>query len=191
MLSKTNPHYSCFWTMPPESLFQKEASLTTPTLSAFIPNFSVAGVHRQAVLNMTRKQPKTGPTQRQLRVGEEIRRTVHEILMRAHWRDPLLVDQSISVTGVRISPDLSVVTLFVKPLAAENELEIVAALNNAKGYVRGELGHALNHLRIVPQLRFEIDRSFDEGAHIDALLRSREVARDLAPHDEDDDDKDA
>ena len=104
---------------------------------------------------------------------------------------PLLVDQSISVTGVRISPDLSVVTLFVKPLAAENELEIVAALNNAKGYVRGELGHALNHLRIVPQLRFEIDRSFDEGAHIDALLRSREVARDLAPHDEDDDDKDA
>ncbi len=111
--------------------------------------------------------------------------------MRAHWRDPLLVDQSISVTGVRISPDLSVVTLFVKPLAAENELEIVAALNAAKGYVRGELGHALNHLRIVPQLRFEIDRSFDEGAHIDALLRSREVARDLAPHDEDDDDKDA
>ena len=140
---------------------------------------------------MPRKsKSNAGPTQRQLRVGEEVRRTAHEILMRAHWRDPLLVDQSISVTGVRISPDLSVVTLFVKPLAAENEIEIVAALNAAKGYVRGELGHALNHLRIVPQLRFEIDRSFDEGAHIDALLRSREVARDLAPH-EDDDDKDA
>lgn len=137
---------------------------------------------------MARKRnANAGPTQRQLRVGEEVRRTVHEILTRAHWRDPLLVDASISVTGVRISPDLSVVTLFVKPLAAENELEIVAALNNAKAYVRGELGHALNHLRIVPQLRFEIDRSFDEGAHIDALLRSREVARDLEPRDDDED----
>lgn len=126
-----------------------------------------------------KRNANTGPTQRQLRVGEEIRRTVHDILTRAHWRDPLLMDASISVTGVRISPDLSVCTLFVKPLAAENELEIVAALNNAKGYVRGELGHALNQLRIVPQLRFEIDRSFDEGSHIDALLRSHEVARDL------------
>ena len=82
---------------------------------------------------MPRKsKSNTGPTQRQLRVGEEIRRTVHEIFMRAHWRDPLLVDSSISVTGVRISPDLSVATLFVKPLAAENEIAIVAALNNAK-----------------------------------------------------------
>lgn len=131
------------------------------------------------------RHTNAGPTQRQLRVGEEIRRTVHEILTRAHWRDPLLMNASISVTGVRISPDLSVVTLFVKPLAAENELEIVAALNNAKAYVRGELGHALNHLRIVPQLRFEIDRSFDEASHIDALLRSRAVARDLGPRDDD------
>jgi len=87
---------------------------------------------------------------------------------------------------VRISPDLSVATLFVKPLAAENEIAIVAALNNAKAYVRGELGHALNQLRIVPQLRFEIDRSFDEASHIDALLRSREVARDLGPRTDDD-----
>lgn len=136
---------------------------------------------------MPRKsKPNTGPTQRQLRVAEEIRRTVHEILMRAHWRDPTLIDSSVSVTGVRISPDLSVATLFVKPLAAENEDAIVAALNMAKAYVRGELGHALNQLRIVPQLRFEIDRSFDEASHIDALLRSREVARDLKPKDDDD-----
>lgn len=133
-----------------------------------------------------KRNANTGPTQRQLRVGEEIRRTVHEIFMRAHWRDPLLVDSSISVTGVRISPDLSVATLFVKPLADENEIAIVAALNNAKAYVRGELGHALNQLRIVPQLRFEIDRSFDEASHIDALLRSREVARDLGPRTDDD-----
>lgn len=134
-----------------------------------------------------KKNASTGPTQRQLRVAEEIRRTVHEIFMRAHWRDPTLIDASISVTGVRISPDLSVATLFVKPLAAENEVAIVAALNMAKAYVRGELGHALNQLRIVPQLRFEIDRSFDEASHIDALLRSREVARDLGRKDDDED----
>lgn len=135
---------------------------------------------------MPRKsKSNVGPTQRQLRVGEEIRRTVQEIFLRAHWRDPTLIDSSISVTGVRISPDLSVATLFVKPLAAQNEEAIVAALNMAKAYVRGELGHALNQLRIVPQLRFEIDRSFDEASHIDALLRSRAVARDLAPRDDD------
>jgi len=135
-----------------------------------------------------KKNANTGPTQRQLRVAEEIRRTTHEILLRAHWRDPTLIDSSVSVTGVRISPDLSVATLFVKPLASENEVAIVAALNMAKAYVRGELGHALNQLRIVPQLRFEIDRSFDEANHIDALLRSREVARDLGPKDDVEDD---
>lgn len=128
---------------------------------------------------MTRRQPTTGPTQRQLRVGEEIRRTAHEILARAHWREPLLAGAVITVTGVRISPDLKNCTLFVTPLGGEKEEEIVAALNTAKGYVRGELGHALNHLRVVPALRFEIDRSFDEGAHIDALLRSKAVQRDL------------
>jgi ribosome-binding factor A len=122
-----------------------------------------------------------GPSQRQLRVAEEIRRTVHEILARAHWREPLLAEATITVTGARISPDLKNATLFVTPLGGEREGEIVAALNVAKAYVRGELGHALNHLRVVPTLRFEIDRSFDEGAHIDALLRSEAVKRDLGP----------
>lgn len=134
---------------------------------------------------MSRHRQAQGPSQRQLRVAEEIRRTAHEILARAHWREPLLVGATITVTGVRISPDLKNCTLFVTPLGGEKEEEIVAALNTAKAYVRGELGHALNHLRVVPMLRFEIDRSFDEGQHIDALLRSRAVARDLEPRDED------
>lgn len=127
-----------------------------------------------------------GPSQRQLRVAEEIRRTVHDILARAHWREPLLADAVITVTGARISPDLKNATLFVTPLGGAKEEEIVAALNVAKAYVRGELGHALSHLRVVPTLRFELDRSFDEGAHIDALLRSREVQRDLEPRDGED-----
>ncbi|MCC6918199.1 MAG: 30S ribosome-binding factor RbfA [Alphaproteobacteria bacterium] len=130
-------------------------------------------------------QSASGPSQRQLRVAEEIRRTVHDILARAHWREPLLADAVITVTGARISPDLKNATLFVTPLGGAKEEEIVAALNVAKAYVRGELGHALNHLRVVPTLRFELDRSFDEGAHIDEILRSREVQRDLEPRDED------
>jgi len=130
-------------------------------------------------------QAASGPTQRQLRVAEEIRRTVHDILSRAHWREPLLADATITVTGARISPDLKNATLFVTPLGGAKEEEIVAALNVAKAYVRGELGHALNHLRVVPTLRFELDRSFDEGAHIDEILRSHEVQRDLEPRDED------
>lgn len=134
---------------------------------------------------MTRRQPSTGPTQRQLRVAEEIRRTAHDILARANWREPLLMGATVTVTGVRISPDLKNCTLFVTPLGGEKEEEIVAALNLAKAYVRGELGHALNHLRVVPQIRFELDRSFDEAQHIDALLRSKAVMRDLKPRDED------
>ena len=129
---------------------------------------------------MTRRQPSTGPTQRQLRVAEEIRRTAHDIMSRANWREPILIGATITVTGARISPDLKACTLFVTPLGGEKEEEIVAALNVAKAYVRGELGHELNHLRVVPTLRFEIDRSFDEAQHIDRLLRSKKVARDLA-----------
>ena len=134
------------------------------------------------------RNPSTGPSQRQLRVGEEIRRTAHEILARAHWRDPVLAGAVITVTGARISPDLKNATLFVTPLGGDKEETIVAALNAARIYVRGELGHALNHLRVTPQLRFELDRSFDEGQHIDALLRSRAVMRDLDPDDHDDED---
>jgi ribosome-binding factor A len=128
---------------------------------------------------MTRRQPSTGPTQRQLRVAEEIRRTAHDILARANWREPILIGTTVTVTGARISPDLKNCTLFVTPLGGEKEEEIVAALNLARNYVRGELGHALNQLRVVPQLRFEIDRSFDEAQHIDRLLRSKKVMRDL------------
>jgi ribosome-binding factor A len=135
---------------------------------------------------MARQHQAKGPSQRQLRVAEEIRRTVHEILARAHWREPMLVGTTITVTGARISPDLKNATLFVTPLGGEKENEIVAALNVARAYVRGELGHALSHLRVVPQIRFELDRSFDEGAHIDALLRSREVLRDLENKDVED-----
>ena len=79
-----------------------------------------------------KKNPNAGPTQRQLRVAEEIRRTVHEILSRANWREPLLMSATITVTGVRISPDLTSCTLFVTSLGGEKEVEIVAALNIAK-----------------------------------------------------------
>ncbi len=125
-------------------------------------------------------QSKTiGPSQRQLRVAEEVRRTVHDVLARATWRDPALQDATVTVTGARISPDLKNATLFVAPLGGRNEEAVVAALNHAKAYVRAELARALNHYRVVPDLRFARDDSFEEGGRIDALLRSPKVMQDL------------
>ena len=132
---------------------------------------------------MTRSSHRSakGPSQRQLRVAEEIRRTVHDILANAHWRDPLLAAAAVTVTSARISPDLKAATVYVVPLGGKDADAIIKALNAARAYVRGELGHALNHYRVVPDLRFERDVSFEEGAHIDRLLRSDAVRRDLGP----------
>ncbi|MBI1238063.1 MAG: 30S ribosome-binding factor RbfA [Alphaproteobacteria bacterium] len=127
-----------------------------------------------------------GPSQRQLRVGEEIRRTMMEIFTRAHWREPVLIDAAVTITEARISPDLKNCTLYCMPLGGANLAPILAALNRARAYLRGELGHSMV-LRHVPELRFEEDHSFEEAARIEALLRSPTVARDLkrdAPEDE-------
>ncbi|NWH09134.1 MAG: 30S ribosome-binding factor RbfA [Alphaproteobacteria bacterium] len=120
-----------------------------------------------------------GPSQRQLRVAEEIRRIMVEIFNRAHWREPVLINTAITVTAARISPDLKNVTIFCMPLGGAHVDEVIAALNRSKGYLRGELGHAIS-LRHVPDLRFAEDRSFEEAQHIEELLRTERVRRDLA-----------
>lgn len=118
------------------------------------------------------------PSQRQLRVAEEIRRTMAEIFARAHWREPILQETAITVSGARISPDLRNCTIFCVPLGGVKADDVIAALNRSKGYLRGELGHAID-LRFVPDLRFAEDTSFEEARHIDEILRSDRVARDL------------
>ncbi len=139
---------------------------------------------------MTRHQQNTGraPSQRQLRVGEEIRHALAGIIQRAEFRDPDLVGQAITVTEVRVSPDLRNATVFVLPLGGEAD-PVVKALGRASAFLRGQLGRAVT-LRYLPALHFVHDESFDEAQRIDALMHSPSVARDLA-HDDDMPDGDA
>ncbi|MCR6629642.1 MAG: 30S ribosome-binding factor RbfA [Magnetospirillum sp.] len=118
------------------------------------------------------------PSQRQLRVGEELRHVIANIIERGDIRDPDLQGRAITVTEVRISPDLKNATVFVVPLGGGDCAPILAGLKRARPFLRHEIAQAVE-LRAVPNLSFEPDTSFDEGAKIDALLRSPEVRRDL------------
>lgn len=119
-----------------------------------------------------------GPTQRQFRVGEELRHALVRILERAHFRDPDLSGVPITVTEVRISPDLRNATAFITPLGGREIEKVVKALNRAAGYFRREIPHEVQ-LRAVPEIAFSADKSFDYSSKIDALLAQPQVARDL------------
>ena len=118
------------------------------------------------------------PSQRQLRVGEELRHAVVRILDHAHFRDPDLAAASITVTEVRVSPDLKNATAFVIPLGGLQMARVVAALNRAQGYFRRELGRELA-LKFVPCICFAADTSFEYSSRIDTLLHQPDVERDL------------
>lgn len=118
------------------------------------------------------------PSQRQLRVGEELRHAVVRIFDHAHFHDPDLAVASITVTEVRVSPDLKNATAFVIPLGGEATDRVVAALNRAQGYFRRELGRELA-LKFAPRIRFAADTSFEYSSRIDAVLRRPDVERDL------------
>jgi len=124
-----------------------------------------------------------GPSQRQLRVGEMLRHALAEVLQRGDIADPVLETAVVTVPEVRTSPDLRHATVYVMPLGGQNADEVIAALNRNRKFLRGELAHRVT-LKYMPDLKFEIDRSFDEGDRIDALLRSPEVARDLGDDDD-------
>jgi ribosome-binding factor A len=119
-----------------------------------------------------------GPSQRQLRVGEEVRHALVEILREGHARDPDLRNVNITVTEVRISPDLANATAYVMPLGGRNIGSVLAALNRASPYFRTQLAHAVQ-LRHVPRISFEIDSSFSYAERIEGLLHKPEVERDL------------
>jgi ribosome-binding factor A len=119
-------------------------------------------------------------SQRQLRVGEELRHALSQVLARGELRDPHLADVSLTVTEVRVSPDLKNATAFVVPLGGGDLEAIVAALNHAASFLRGQLGHEVQ-LRFTPRLSFQADRSFDEAAHINEILHHPKVFRDVHP----------
>lgn len=118
------------------------------------------------------------PTQRQLRVGEEIRHILANVLSRGELRDPVLHDVSLTVTEVRPSPDMKNATVFVMPLGGGHVGEIVDALNRAAGFLRGQVGRELT-MKFTPSLRFVADESFDAAQRVDEALKDPHVAQDL------------
>lgn len=136
--------------------------------------------------NMSRTSG-SGPSQRMLRVGEQVRHALSDLLRRGEIIDPVIENSVISISEVRMSPDLKIATAFVSPLGAANDAEIVEALNRHTKFIRGRVTHALRQMKYMPEFRFRLDTSFDNFAKIDQLLRSPEVARDL---DRDNNDKD-
>ena len=126
-----------------------------------------------------KRKAERGPTQRQLRVSEEIRHVLSAVFLRGEFRDPDLADAKITVTEVRISPDLKNATAFVARLGRTDIEALLPALKRAAPYLRGQVAHDMR-LRIAPMLSFQPDTTLDYAMHVDALLRLPDVARDLA-----------
>src|SRR5688500_14985442 len=124
-----------------------------------------------------------GRSVRLLRVGEQVRHALSEVLMRGDVHDDVLASHSVSITEVRMSPDLRHATVFVKPLLGSNEAEVLQALKRNVRYLRGEVSRRVN-TKYAANLKFLPDESFDTGSQIDSLLRSPKVAPDLAGDEE-------
>ncbi|GLS31615.1 ribosome-binding factor A [Mesorhizobium albiziae] len=125
------------------------------------------------------RSPSSGPSQRQLRVGEQVRHALSDILQRGEILDPLLETAVISVSEVRMSPDLKIATAFISPLGAGDGQAVIKALAQHAKFIRGRVSGALRQMKYMPEFRFRLDTSFDNMAKIDELLRSPGVARDL------------
>lgn len=119
-----------------------------------------------------------GRSVRLLRVGEQVRHALAGILMRGDVHDETLASHLVSVTEVRMSPDLRHATVFVIPLLGANAQGVLKALRTHTAYLQSEAARRVN-TKYAAKLKFLLDESFDEGSHIDALLRSPKVAGDL------------
>ena len=120
---------------------------------------------------------------RLLRVGEQVRHALCEVLMRGDVHDDVLATHPVSVTEVRMSPDLRHATVFVKPLLGTNEAAVIKALRTNTAYLQGEVARRVN-TKYAARLKFLPDESFDEGSRIDSILRDPKVAQDLGEGDE-------
>jgi ribosome-binding factor A len=148
----------------------------------------MASVCETQGVNLVKKQCKlfrmktnrddTGRFVRLLRVAEQIRHALADVLARGEIRDDVLSATIVSVSEVRVSPDLRHATAFVKPLGGGDDAAVLKALRQNTRYLRGEVARRVNS-KYAADLHFEIDVSYDEASRIDALLRSPQVARDL------------
>jgi ribosome-binding factor A len=124
------------------------------------------------------KKSDAAPGTRPLRVAEEIRHVLSGVFARQEFRDPDLATVEITVTEVRLGPDMKHATAFVTRLGRTDVDKLLPALRRAAPYLRGQLAHALQ-LRHVPDLHFQADTTLDHAMHLDALMRAPEVKRDL------------
>src|SRR3569623_2594433 len=127
---------------------------------------------------MRRNETPEGKSVRLLRVGEQVRHALSDVLARGDVHDEVLASHTVSVTEVRMSPDLRHATVFVQPLLGADEGEVMKALKRNVRYLKGEVARRVN-TKFAAELKFLTDESFDEGSHIDRLLRDPKVAQDL------------
>jgi ribosome-binding factor A len=125
-----------------------------------------------------RADKSTGPSQRQLRVGELIRHALAEMLVRGEIHNDVLAKHLITIPEVRMSPDLRLASVYVIPLGGKDVAPVLQALERNKKFIRGEVARAVN-LKFAPEVRFLADETFDEAARIDRLLASDKVRQDL------------
>jgi ribosome-binding factor A len=119
-----------------------------------------------------------GPSQRQLRVGELIRHKLAEMLARGEIYDDVLASHVVTISEVRMSPDLKLATAYVMPLGGKDIAPVLEALERHSRFIRGEIAQAVD-LRSAPEVRFREDQTFEEVSRIDRLLHSERVRRDV------------
>ncbi|MGZ3401532.1 MAG: 30S ribosome-binding factor RbfA [Caulobacteraceae bacterium] len=128
-----------------------------------------------------------GPSQRQLRAGELIRHALVEVLREQELQDEAMQGVSVTVTEVRLSPDLRHAAVFVEPLGGGHAQEVVKTLNRHAKFLRGRLGHGID-MKFTPDLKFLHDESFEAAARMAKLFDNPRIREDLAKADEDDED---
>src|SRR5438309_4323123 len=125
-----------------------------------------------------KKSSASGGSQRQLRVGEQVRHAIAEILAQGSVHDADLEGHIVTVPEVRMSPDLKLATVYVMPLGGRDTEIVITALERNKKFLRGEVARRVN-LKFAPDLRFRVDERFDEAERIEKLLRTPAVQKDL------------
>lgn len=133
--------------------------------------------------------PGTGPSQRQLRVGETIRHALAELLARGEIHDDTIQSHVITVTEVRMSPDLKLATAYIMPLGGVDLKPVLGAFEKNRKFIRSVVAHAVN-LKYAPDIRFREDETFEEAMRIERLLHSPQVRRDIEKRDGDADSDD-
>ena len=134
---------------------------------------------------MKRTPPKgrsapAGPSQRQLRAGELMRHALVEILREEEFNDEAMAGVSVTITEVRMSPDLRHAICFIEPLGGEHADDVVKALNRHSKFLRGRLGRSID-MKFTPELKFMHDETFNEATRIGALFDNPKVRQDLTP----------